>query len=100
MSNGRSPFPDQPLVVDPYGVVRFMENRMVSYLLDAARRSGVDLDALASMRVAGHFTDAEAQQLSQLIGYSVSGYGELSYVNEEDLQRVDEAVERRSRLIE
>ena len=39
----------------------------------------VDLATLATMS----FTDDERSQFAQLIGYSLSGYGDLSYVTDE-----------------
>jgi hypothetical protein len=74
-------FPMQPIEWDEHGVIRFKENRLVRHLLD---NGGLDMNDLA--RVPG-ITDDERSQFAQLIGYSVSGYGDLSYalgVNEAD----------------
>lgn len=65
-----------PLVIDKDGVVRFRENKIVSFLLEAGP---YDLNSLAIM----NFSDEDRMQFAQLIGYSVSGYGDLSYVSEE-----------------
>ncbi|MBI5768736.1 MAG: hypothetical protein HZA93_13140 [Verrucomicrobia bacterium] len=62
----------QPMVRDR-DVVRFKKNEIVDFLL---RNGRFDLNALARMQ----FSDADRAQFAQLIGYSVSGYGELSYV--------------------
>ncbi len=82
-------FPMQPLVMAG-NVLRFKENRIVSALLDVAGEHGLDLNAIACM----DFEPWERQQLSQLIGYSVSGYGELSYVDDEALAKADKAAEK------
>jgi hypothetical protein len=88
----RSPFPDQPLVMDGK-VVRFMRNRIVEDLIALGQEHGFGLNEIAMAGAQGKYTQAEQAQLSQLDGYSVSGFGDLSFVNYDDLQRADEAVE-------
>lgn len=68
--------PLQPLVLDKTGAVRFQENAIVVWLLD---HGGFDMNLLATM----NFSDADREQFAQLIGYSLSGFGELSYVSDE-----------------
>jgi hypothetical protein len=63
-------------VVTVCGVERFKENKIVSYLLDAGP---IDMNALAIMR----FSNEDREQFAQLIGYSVCGFCELSYVSED-----------------
>ena len=73
--------PRQPIVIDEYGVKRFKQNAIVRELLDRATAAKVmDLNVIALM----NFSDEDRQQFAQLIGYSLSGYGELSYASEED----------------
>lgn len=67
--------PIQPLAADDNGVTRFKRNAIVCHLLD---HGGIDLNALAGM----DFSDDDRRQFSQLIGYSLSGYGELPYVDD------------------
>lgn len=55
---------------------RFVKNDIVEYLLD---NGGIGLNKIACM----DFSAEDRQQFAQLIGYSVSGYGSLSYVSEE-----------------
>lgn len=75
--------PMQPLVVDDSGVVRFKANLLVRYLLDAGPFNLNDLALL-------HGIPAEDwEQLAQLIGYSVSGFGELSYVDPSTVAKAD-----------
>jgi hypothetical protein len=69
------PQPIQPLVKDQHGVDRFQGNTIVRYLLD---NGGLDLNDLARIP----FSNEDRQQFAQLIGYSLSGYGELSYVDD------------------
>jgi len=68
--------PIQPLSVDKEGVLRFKENKIIRYLLD---KGGVSLNDLAVL----NFSDNDREQLSQLIGYSLSGFGDLSHVSDE-----------------
>lgn len=63
----------QPLVKDKDGVIRFKANQIVRYLLD---NGGTNLNQLRTME----FSHADWIQFMQLIGYSVSGYGDLDYI--------------------
>lgn len=67
------PHPMQPIAPDQHGRLRFKENRLVSYL--ACER----LNELAAVEAC----DEDRQQLAQLIGYSLDGWGTLSYVSDE-----------------
>ena len=86
----RSPFPDQPieLVGD---VVRFKANRVVEHWQALAEKAGYTLNHLAVDRCNGKFTQAECASAMQQLGYSVSGWGDLSFVSYEDAGRNDEA---------
>jgi len=68
--------PIQPITKDSQGVLRFKRNAIVAHLLD---NGGIDLNDLARL----DFSKDDRQQFAQLIGYSLSGYGELSYVDDE-----------------
>lgn len=76
--------PQQPVEKDDQGVIRFKKNHIVDFLLRSGR---FDLNLLALMP----FSNEDRTQFAQLIGYSVSGFGELSYVPSEDVDRADEA---------
>ena len=39
------------------------------------------------------FSDEDREQFAQLIGYSVSGFGELSYASAEMVEKADEIAE-------
>lgn len=74
--------PLQPLVRDTNGIVRFKENEIVRALLDSQGRNsgGLDMNQLAMM----NFSREDREQFAQLIGYSLSGFGELmGYVRDE-----------------
>lgn len=74
--------PIQPLFNGNDGRLRFKENQIVSQLLDFAKARGFGLNEIAAM----NFTDDDRQQFAQLIGYSLDGYGTLSYVSDEALE--------------
>lgn len=66
----------QPVERDEHGVVRFKKNAIVLHLLT---RDGFDMNRLAMM----DFSDEDRAQFAQLIGYSVTGFCELSYVTDD-----------------
>lgn len=76
--------PRQKMRVDEHGTVRFVQNDIVEFL--AMNK----LNDLARMG----FSDEDWRQLAQLIGYSVSGYGELSYVPHQHALKMDRKAER------
>ncbi len=77
--------PTQPVYKTSNGVVRFKENKIVGLLLSAGP---FDLNQLALMK----FEDEDHEQLAQLIGYSVSGFGDLSYASDEAVEAADKMV--------
>lgn len=81
------PHPDQPLVRDSTGVIRFKENKIVRHLVDSF------LDSLNAISIM-NFPKEDYQQLMQLIGYSVCGYCDLSSVAEESKDKNWELMEK------
>lgn len=79
-------FPMQPIIRAKDGVVRFQSNRIIEDLFNAGK---IDLNEIAIFSARGAYTDAEQMQLAQLIGYSVSGFGDLSYADRDVLRRAD-----------
>lgn len=69
------PHPIQPLFKDEHGTIRFKGNAIVQHLLDYG---GIDLNKIAVLQ----FSAEDQEQLAQLIGYSLSGFSELSYVSD------------------
>jgi hypothetical protein len=67
---------DRIMPIQPIDNDRFVPNRIVQKLLDA---SPIGMNELAGM----YFTRQERMQFAQLIGYSLSGFGELGYVDDE-----------------
>lgn len=62
--------------IQPIKDGRFVANNIVRYLLD---NGGIDLNKLAML----DFSTDDQEQFAQLIGYSLSGYSDLSYVSDE-----------------
>jgi len=67
--------PIQPIVTDEHGTQRFKANAIVRHLLDAGK---IGMNELASMP----FDQNDREQFAQLIGYSLCGFSELSYVRD------------------
>ena len=72
---------------DAEGKERFVPNAIVRFLLDM---SEYNMNKLALM----NFSEDDWQQFAQLIGYSVNGYQELSYVTDEQWERVRSRLSR------
>ena len=80
MSKPIDQHPVQPVLKDKHGYLRCKANPIVRFLLDAGP---FDMNQLACMP----FEDEDREQFAQLIGYSLSGLGELSYVSDETYER-------------
>jgi glutathione S-transferase len=65
--------PIQPVIKDEHGTLRFKRNAIVEYLLE---QGGIDMNQIASLP----FNQEDREQFAQLIGYSLCGASDLSYV--------------------
>jgi len=79
--------PLQPVYEDKDGVHRFKSNKIVEHLLEFGQQHGCGLNELACIK----FNQEDKEQFAQLIGYSVSGFGDLSYVSQSTLRLADKA---------
>jgi hypothetical protein len=79
--------PQQPIILGDDEVIRFKSNKIIEYLFNSGKLS---LNELAMM----DFSDEDRIQISQLLGYSVSGFGSLSYVPHEMALECDEEADR------
>lgn len=79
--------PMQPVYFSADGVVRFKPNAIVRLLLDDGK---YDMNRLALL----NFSKEDRMQFAQLIGYSVSGYGELPYASPETVAKADRKAKR------
>jgi hypothetical protein len=80
--------PLQEIIFDEQGIARFKENKIVRFLID---ESIYDMNFLATK---SEFSDEDRMQFAQLTGYSVSGFGSLSYVFEEVAYQADGIAEK------
>lgn len=88
------PHPMQPIGWDGKDVIRFKKNAIVEYLIDMCTHNGTaDMNSIARMAGHGLFTDEDQMQFAQLIGYPVSGYGDLSYASAESVAAADAEAE-------
>ncbi len=85
------PHPMQPIGWDGDGVIRFKRNAIIDWLFETRK---LDLNEVAILAARGKFSAGDQMQLAQLLGYSVSGYGDLSYVSELSLDAADQAAQR------
>jgi hypothetical protein len=94
----RNPQPMQPVIKGDRGEIRFRENAVIRYIVDHAgdvvhpgapatdpatgkpyHQGKLDLGKLLSL----DFPQEDVEQFAQLMGYSIAGYHELSYVSNE-----------------
>jgi len=64
------------------GVIRFRKNKIISDMYDAGL---FNLNSLACLP----YSDEDRMQLAQLLGYSVSGFGDLPYASREAIAKAD-----------
>jgi hypothetical protein len=79
--------PLQPIVTDDNGTKRFKENSIVRFLKE---NSSLDLNDLSKLP----FPREDWEQFAQLIGYSVSGFLDLSYVSDETADAVAKEMDK------
>lgn len=84
------PHPVQPVVFDGHGTPRFKQNQIVKFMLDFMTQHRMGLDTL---RGVPGFSEQDFEQLYQLMGYSVDGYGEI-FPHSEHLKGAEAATER------
>ena len=81
----------QPIYLDEHGVVRFKCNEIIKKLV---RDKTIDLSEIDFAA----FPTPDVEQFFQLLGYSVSGYGDISFVRPETIAaadaKADELLER------
>ena len=81
--------PIQPVEMGKNGVDRFKSNSIVRRLMEHGQKTGLSLNELAGER----FSNSDWEQFAQLIGYSVPGWGELSYVSDDTYSAVQAMIE-------
>lgn len=84
--------PIQPLEDDGNAVLRFKQNNIVRYLLD---HGSIGLNQLALI----DFPKEDHEQFAQLIGYSLSGFGDLSFVSDSTFEKASKSGEPAVKVI-
>jgi hypothetical protein len=82
-----SAHPMQPIELDAEGVPRFKANAIVRWLHESGR---INLNEISVLPV----SDEDRAQFWQLLGYSTSGYGELSFIPEAIVDEADRQAEQ------
>lgn len=85
-------FPMQPVHITEGGIARFVQNRIVVDALDVAILQGFDMNQIAIRAAQGDYSKDEQMQFAQLIGYSVDGYGSLSYTTDLSYEEAQEKI--------
>jgi hypothetical protein len=85
----------QPIIIDADGVVRFRANKIVERLLeDSTERGRIDMNTIKIWLDQGEVSQDDMVQFVQLIGYSVSGIGDLDYVPHDKLVDIDREADK------
>jgi hypothetical protein len=84
--------PIQPIELDEHGTARFKRNNIIDRLFDEGM---IDLNTIAiwAQQRGSSITQEDQMQLAQLLGYSVSGFGGLSYADPDVVEEADKQVE-------
>jgi hypothetical protein len=70
------------IYLTPNGVARFRPNEIVLWLLENGNKTMNDI-------AIQDFSDEDRMEFAQLVGYSASGYGDLSYVSTRSMRAAD-----------
>lgn len=81
--NKRAKHPIQLLVYDRHGVIRFKENKIVQFVLAHSRVNMIDI-AINPM-----FSHEDRIQFEQLLGCSLSYYGDLEEATDKDYKKAE-----------
>lgn len=83
--------PQQPIGFADDGAIRFKENKIISRLFE---HGVISLNNIRVKVADGEFPEEDYVQLTQLIGYSVSGWGNLSTSPPEMVAAADNEAQR------
>jgi uncharacterized alpha/beta hydrolase family protein len=84
-------YPMQPIKLDRHGRARFEANPIIEML---QAEGIIDLNCVAIWCIENNIDNKYQEQLAQLIGYSVDGYGTLSYVSDQSYERATVELEK------
>ena len=75
------------IIKDSRGVIRFKANAIVNWIVSSGRLNLNDI-------LLDEYSIEDIEEFWQLMGYSVSEYGELSFIREETVAVADAIAER------
>lgn len=84
--------PTQPIGFDESGVIRFKRNAIVRAMFD--EQHILNMNEIVIRLQQGHFSKADYTQFIQLIGYPVSGAGELDGFDRKVIGVADKEAEK------
>jgi hypothetical protein len=82
----------QPIYLDPRGVIRFKANAIIRKFFCRDDEQMSRMISLNDIHVED-FPIEDVEQFWQLLGYSVSGYGDLSFVRKKTVALADRKAE-------
>ncbi len=82
----------QPIYFDERGTARFRANKIVQWMV-ARGAAGKSFDLNTIVIELGGLDIEEHEQFNQLLGYSVSGYGDIAGMRSDTVAVADEIVE-------
>jgi hypothetical protein len=80
--------PMQPILKNSDGCIQFKTNEIVHAVYEVSKAHAFGLNEIAM----NNFTKDDRKQFAQLLGYSVSGYGDLPYVDKVSVECADQQV--------
>lgn len=87
--------PMQPVIMAKDKVIRFKANPIIRWMLDQGNTGcGFDLNVIAVVSSELGWKKEDHMQLAQLLGYSVSGYSDLSYASRKSVDEADKKASR------
>jgi len=86
--------PMQPIERDGEGVPRFKKNHIIGWLFETGK---LNLNEISVMVHRGMFPQEDYVQLTQLLGYSTSGWGDLSTSPPDMVEEADRIAAEMSR---
>jgi hypothetical protein len=87
--------PRQPIGLDTEHVARFKTNKLIRWMLKQGEEGKkFDLNTIGRVAASGReFSWDDCVQVWQQLGYSVSGFGELSFVPKDEVDACDRIAE-------
>ena len=77
--------PLQPIRLDSWGEVRFLNNRIVGNIFSQLRKEGVSVSRFID---SDHYSDDDKIQLVQLLGYPVQSFLKMDWIDVQTRERV------------